>query len=42
MLIANSCIDHCFYDIAPANFEWDEELCTTYVFKQPETSEKLM
>ena len=33
----DSCIDHSCYDIAPAGFKWDEELCTTYVFKQPET-----
>ena len=36
----DSCIDHSCYDIAPANFKWDEELCTTYVFKQPETLEE--
>lgn len=32
-----SCIEHCCYDLAPANFRWDKDLCTTYVFKQPET-----
>ena len=35
-----SCIDHCCYDIAPANFKMDEESFTTYVFKQPETFEE--
>ena len=34
------CIDHCCYDIAPNNFKWDEDVCTTYVFKQPETLEE--
>ncbi|MDQ3799125.1 MAG: ferredoxin [Acidobacteriota bacterium] len=36
----NSCIDHCCYDIAPANFKLDEESYQTYVFKQPETPEE--
>ena len=36
----NSCIDHCCYDIAPANFKFDEETCQTYVYKQPKTAEE--
>jgi len=36
----NACIDHCCYDIAPANFKQDKESCQTYVFKQPETPEE--
>jgi ferredoxin len=35
-----SCIDHCCYDMAPANFKIDLENYTTYVFKQPETPEE--
>ena len=34
------CIDHCCYDLAPADFKWDEESCRTYVYKQPETPEE--
>ena len=35
-----NCIDHCCYDIAPANFKQDEKSYQTYVFKQPETPEE--
>ena len=34
-----NCIDHCCYDIAPANFKQDDSY-QTYVFKQPETPEE--
>jgi ferredoxin len=36
----DNCIDHCCYDFFPSNFKWDEEIGTTYVFKQPETPEE--
>lgn len=36
-----NCLDHCCYDIAPANFKFDQKSWTTYIFKQPETPEEV-
>ncbi len=36
----DSCLDHCCYDVFPAYFKWDEDSCSTYVFKQPETPQE--
>lgn len=33
----DSCLNHGCYELFPSYFKFDEETCTTFVLKQPET-----